>query len=108
MGGFGVVWLVFWWSSRHVSVIFSGPGCRIWREEEWLSIENLSFAMNKLFPLVVICSMNYIGPSGEPVQVSGICTLPINILNEIPTDVQLVIKFRISKVTKECFELTGI
>ena len=26
--------------------------------------------------------MNYIGPSGEPVQVSGICTLPINILNE--------------------------
>ena len=51
---------------------------------------------------------NYIGPSGEPVQVSGICTLPINILNEIPTDVQLVIKFRISKVTKEYFELTEI
>merc|ERR1719394_1277912 len=47
-----------------------------------LSFEQLSFAMNKLFPLVVMCSMNYIGPSGEPVQVSGICTLPINILNE--------------------------
>ena len=29
-----------------------------------------------------MCSMNYIGPSGEPVQVSGMCTLPINILNE--------------------------
>ena len=25
---------------------------------------------------------NYIGPSGEPVQVSGICTIPIDILNE--------------------------
>jgi len=47
-----------------------------------LSFEQLSFAMNKLFPIVVMCSMNYIGPSGEPVQVSGMCTLPINILNE--------------------------
>ena len=54
VGRLGVVWFVFWWSSRHVSVIFSGPGGRIWSEEEWLSKENLSFAMNKLFPLVVI------------------------------------------------------
>ena len=82
VGRLGVVWFVFWWSSRHVSVIFLGPGGRIWSEEEWLSKENLSFAMNKLFPLVVICSMDYIRPSGEPVQVSGICTLPINNLNE--------------------------
>ena len=67
---------------------------------------NLLFSLGLV--VVVICSMNYIGPSGEPVQVSGICTLPINILNEIPTDVQLVIKFRISKVTKEYFELTEI
>ena len=29
-----------------------------------------------------MCSMNYIGPSGEPVQEHGMCTLPINILNE--------------------------
>ena len=29
-----------------------------------------------------MCSMNYIGPTGEPVQVSGMCTLPINIVNE--------------------------
>ena len=33
--------------------------------------------------LVVICSMNYIRPSGEPFKVSGICTLPINIFNEM-------------------------
>ena len=26
--------------------------------------------------------MNYMGPTGEPVHVSGMCTLPINILNE--------------------------
>jgi len=47
-----------------------------------LSWEQLSVAMNRVFPLVVMCSMNYIGPSGEPVQEHGMCTLPINILNE--------------------------
>ena len=26
--------------------------------------------------------MNYIGPSGEPQATSGMCTLPINIVNE--------------------------
>jgi len=47
-----------------------------------LSWEQLSVAMNRVFPLVVMCSMNYMGPTGEPVQVSGMCTLPINIVNE--------------------------
>merc|ERR1712126_482567 len=47
-----------------------------------LSWEQLSAALNRVFPLVVMCSMNYMGPTGEPVQVSGMCTLPINIVNE--------------------------
>ena len=29
-----------------------------------------------------MCTMNYVGPTGEIVQETGICTLPINILNE--------------------------
>ena len=29
-----------------------------------------------------MCSMSYFGPSGEPTMVSGMCTLPINIVNE--------------------------
>ena len=41
---------------------------------------NLLFSLGLV--VVVICSMNYIGPSGEPVKVSGICKLPFNILNE--------------------------
>jgi len=39
-------------------------------------------SLNKVFPKVVKCSMAYIGPSGEVVNNSGMCTLPVNIINE--------------------------
>ena len=39
-------------------------------------------ALETVFPLVVICSMQFFGPSGTLVKTSGICVLPINILNE--------------------------
>ena len=39
-------------------------------------------SLNKVFPKVVQCSMAYIGPSGEVVNNSGMCTLPVNIINE--------------------------
>ena len=39
-------------------------------------------AMEVVFPLVVSCSMNYVGPTGEIQATSGMCTLPINIVNE--------------------------
>ena len=37
--------------------------------------------LNKVFPKVVKCSMAYIGPSDEVVNNSGMCTLPVNIIN---------------------------
>ena len=36
----------------------------------------------ELFCSVVQCTMNYHGPSGDVMHVSGLCTLPINIINE--------------------------
>ena len=47
-----------------------------------LSLELINQALTKVFPKVVKCSMIYIGPSGDPVNNSGMCTLPINIINE--------------------------
>jgi hypothetical protein len=46
------------------------------------TLEQLSLALNKVFPIVVACDMKYFGHTGLPVQVSGMCTLPINIVNE--------------------------
>jgi len=48
----------------------------------FLSLEMLSEALNVVFPKVVKCSMSYIGVSGDIVNNSGMCTLPINIINE--------------------------
>jgi len=48
----------------------------------FLSLEILSEALNVVFPKVVKCSMTYIGVSGDIVNNSGMCTLPINIINE--------------------------
>jgi len=48
----------------------------------FLSLEILSEALNVVFPKVVKCSMSYIGVSGDIVNNSGMCTLPINIINE--------------------------
>eukprot|EP00092_Neocalanus_flemingeri_P031475 GFUD01034182.1.p1 GENE.GFUD01034182.1~~GFUD01034182.1.p1 ORF type:complete len:384 (-),score=61.83 GFUD01034182.1:368-1519(-) len=47
-----------------------------------LSVELLDKSLTKVFPKVVKCSMVYFGPSGDPVNNSGMCTLPINIINE--------------------------
>eukprot|EP00092_Neocalanus_flemingeri_P040662 GFUD01044273.1.p1 GENE.GFUD01044273.1~~GFUD01044273.1.p1 ORF type:complete len:385 (+),score=46.26 GFUD01044273.1:90-1244(+) len=47
-----------------------------------LSVEILGQSLTKVFPKVVKCSMVYFGPSGDPVNNSGMCTLPINIINE--------------------------
>jgi len=47
-----------------------------------LSVELVNQALTKVFPKVVKCSMIYIGPSGDPVNNSGMCTLPVNIINE--------------------------
>ena len=47
-----------------------------------LSIELVNQALTRVFPKVVKCSMIYIGPSGDPVNNSGMCTLPVNIINE--------------------------
>jgi len=49
---------------------------------DFLNLELLINNLNKVFPIVVKCSMVYIGPSGDPVNNSGMCTLPINIINE--------------------------
>jgi len=48
----------------------------------FLSLEILGEALNVVFPKVVKCSMSYIGVSGDIVNNSGMCTLPINIINE--------------------------
>jgi len=48
----------------------------------FLSLDMLSEALNVVFPKVVKCSMTYIGVSGDIVNNSGMCTLPINIINE--------------------------
>jgi len=42
----------------------------------------LDRALETIFPIIVQCTMNYHGPSGEVMHVSGLCTLPINIVNE--------------------------
>jgi len=47
-----------------------------------LDIQLLDDSLTKVFPKVVKCSMIFIGPSGDPVNNSGMCTLPINIINE--------------------------
>ena len=47
-----------------------------------LSLELLDKSLHVVFPKVVKCSMSYIGPSGTLVNNSGMCTLPINIINE--------------------------
>jgi len=49
---------------------------------DFLNLDLLTNNLNKVFPIVVKCSMVYFGPSGEPVNNSGMCTLPINIINE--------------------------
>ena len=36
-----------------------------------------------LFPSEVMCSITYIGPSGEPVMEEDICTLAINEFNQM-------------------------
>lgn len=46
------------------------------------TLDQLSKALNKVFPIVVACDMEYFGHTGEAVRVSGMCTLPINIVNE--------------------------
>ena len=48
----------------------------------FLSLEMLSEALNVVFPKVVKCSMSYYGVSGSIENNSGMCTLPINIINE--------------------------
>ena len=47
-----------------------------------LSLEMLSEALNVVFPKVVKCSMSYHGVSGNIENNSGMCTLPVNIINE--------------------------
>jgi len=49
---------------------------------ELMSFEKLNEALTVVFPKVVKCSMNYHGVSGNIVSNSGMCTLPINIINE--------------------------
>jgi len=46
------------------------------------SLEMLNEALTRVFPKVVKCSMTYHGVSGNIVNNSGMCTLPINIINE--------------------------
>jgi len=46
------------------------------------SYDLLQQNLAKVFPIVVKCSMTYVGPSGNFVNNSGLCTLPINIINE--------------------------
>jgi len=46
------------------------------------NLELIKHSLTKVFPKVVRCSMNYFGPSGDIVNNSGMCTLPINIINE--------------------------
>jgi len=46
------------------------------------SVDLLKKDLVKVFPTVVKCSMSYVGPSGNVVNNSGLCTLPINIINE--------------------------
>ena len=48
----------------------------------FLSLEMLSEALNVVFPKVVKCSMSYHGVGGNIENNSGMCTLPINIINE--------------------------
>jgi len=47
-----------------------------------LDLELLTRNLTKVFPIVVKCSMTYFGPSGNLVNNSGLCTLPVNIINE--------------------------
>jgi len=48
----------------------------------FFSLGMLSEALNVVFPKVVKCSMSYHGVSGNIENNSGMCTLPINIVNE--------------------------
>jgi len=48
----------------------------------WTSWSVLDRALETIFPITVTCTMNYHGPSGDVTHVSGLCTLPINIVNE--------------------------
>jgi len=47
-----------------------------------LSFEMLIEALNVVFPKVVNCSMSYHGVSSNIENISGMCTLPINVINE--------------------------
>ena len=47
-----------------------------------LSMDMLYRDLSVVFPKVVKCSMTYHGVSGNIVNNSGLCTLPINIINE--------------------------
>jgi len=49
---------------------------------ELMSLEKVNEALTVVFPKVVKCAMNYHGVSGNIVSNSGMCTLPINIINE--------------------------
>ena len=42
----------------------------------------ISDASSKVFPRVVACEMQVFGISGSHTKASGICTLPINVVNE--------------------------
>ncbi len=42
----------------------------------------LQRALGVVFPRVVLCNMQVFGVSGSPTGTSGICVLPINIINE--------------------------
>lgn len=44
--------------------------------------EQLNTALDTIFPLVVMCEMSFFGNSGEVQNASGVCNLPINIINE--------------------------
>ena len=48
----------------------------------FFSLGMLSEALTVVFPKVVKCSMSYHGVSGNIENNSGMCTLPINIVNE--------------------------
>jgi len=47
-----------------------------------LQWKELPTALETVFPLKVVCDMDVIGPSGTVVKEHGLCTLPVNIINE--------------------------
>jgi len=49
---------------------------------ELTNLSTLSAALELVFPKVVKCSMNHFGPSGNLMPQHGLCTLPVNVINE--------------------------